>query len=71
MVGRLVVGTRMKLTLLVSVLTLAVVGCGEKVEPETQASKTEAASAGSGWSKEQIDAFKQAHINARSGKEGK
>jgi len=64
------VDARFKLVLLASIFALALVGCGEKVEPETQASRTEAAAAGSAWSKEQIDAFKRAHDNARSGRDG-
>lgn len=52
-------------------LAVSMWGCGEKQEPETQASKQAAQQAGSGWTKEQLEAFNKAHENARSGNDSK
>ncbi len=57
--------------ILLAATTLTLWGCGEKDEPEPQTSKTAAQQAGAGWSKDQVEAFKKAHDEARSGQDNK
>lgn len=58
-------------TVVASLLACVLWGCGEKSEPEPQRSKDAAQQAGAGWSKEQVEAFKKAHDEARAGQDNK